>query len=242
MNPDGEWRAPAGWRVEVVDEIDSTSEELKRRQPEDGRVLVARCQSAGRGRRGAPWLSEPGTGLTFSVALRPGVPKGLWPRLALATGLAVAEAVARLGVEAEVKWPNDLLIEGKKVCGILVEAVGDVAVIGVGLNVNATDFPPELEATSLRVASGRGFDLPAVLGLVLESLKHRAAGIGTGFPEIVALLRQRCFLSGKRVTLKSAAGPLEGVVRQIGDGGELVLETPDGVQKLLQADEVRVAE
>ncbi|GAA5484322.1 biotin--[acetyl-CoA-carboxylase] ligase [Haloferula sargassicola] len=237
-----DWRAPEGWRIEVVDEIDSTNEEWKRRQPGHGRVLVALKQSAGRGRRGNVWLSEPGVGLTFSVALRPSEPKGMWPRLALATGLAVAEALGKLGIEAEVKWPNDVLLGGKKVCGVLVEAVGEVAVIGIGLNVNAVDLPEGLEATSLRIVAGREFEVTEVLGLILDRLKSRTGQIGADFPELVARLRERCFLSGKRVRLKSPSGPTEGVVQGIGDGGELLLQTAEGLQRLLQADEVRAVE
>ncbi|MBB5351198.1 BirA family biotin operon repressor/biotin-[acetyl-CoA-carboxylase] ligase [Haloferula luteola] len=228
------------WQIERIVEIDSTSEAWKRRQPAHGAVLVAERQTAGRGRRGAPWLSEPGAGLTFSVALRPPEPKALWPRLALATGLAVAEALSRLGVEAEVKWPNDVMLGGRKACGILVEAAGEVAVVGIGLNVNATQFPEGIEASSLKLATGLEMDPEVVLLAILVALKARTAEIGAGFPELIRALRQRCYLSGKRVALKTPSGPREGVVEEIGAGGELVLKTEEGLLTLLQADEVRV--
>lgn len=232
--------APEGWRIERLEEIDSTNEEVKRRMPEDGLVLITERQVSGRGRRGNVWLSDPGAGLTFSVALRPLEPIGLWPRLALATGLAVAEGLGKLGFEAEVKWPNDVLLGGRKVCGVLVEAVGPVAVVGIGLNVNAGDFPEGLEATSLKLESGVDWDKDEVLAVVLGALKRRSGQIGGEFPELVGSLRERCYLSGKRVVMKSPSGPLEGMVREIGDTGELVLETAFGVQRVLQADEVRV--
>lgn len=240
MTAEEDWSAPDGWWIQLEEELDSTNEELKRLGPEEGHVLVAERQTAGRGRRGAEWMSEAGEGLTFSVALRPTEPRGLWPRLALATGLAVAEALGRLGFEAEVKWPNDVLIGRNKVCGILVEATSHGAIIGIGINVNTLVFPAALKATSLKIESGVDWPRAEVLAVVLQSLKIRVGQIGADFPTVIEALRERCALQGRRVSLHSSAGPMTGLVHAIGDAGELVIEDASGLHRLLQADEVRV--
>jgi len=234
---------PDGWSLEVLEEVDSTNAELKRRASVGhGGVLLAETQTAGRGRRGAEWLSVRGESLAFSVALKPDAGRALWPRLALATGLAVAEAVGKLGIEAEVKWPNDVLVRGRKLCGVLVEATQDVAIVGIGLNVRQTGFDGDLDgvATSLAM-EGRG-DVSAaeVLGLLLAELHGWTPQIGRDFPDMIARLRERCALAGKMVTLRASDGSHQGRVRQIGDGGELLLDTASGPRAFLQADEVRV--
>ena len=234
---------PAEWTLEVVAEIDSTNSEFKRREaPVHGSVLLAECQTSGRGRRGAEWVATPGESLTFSVALQPAAARTLWPRLALATGLAVAEAMSMLGLEAEVKWPNDVLIRGRKLCGVLVEATERMAIVGIGLNVRQTGFGGELDgvATSMQL-EGRG-DVPSedVLGLVLAELNGWSQMIDSGFPDLIARLRERCALSGKTVSLRASDGVHQGRVLRIGDGGELLMDTEAGCQRFLQADEVRV--
>jgi BirA family biotin operon repressor/biotin-[acetyl-CoA-carboxylase] ligase len=233
-------RLPESWRLEWVEETDSTNQRLKEHPPEHGYILGAESQTAGRGRRGAAWLSDPGEGLTFSLMLLPLEPRGLWPRLALATGLAVAEALGKIGVEAEVKWPNDVLVAGSKICGILVEAVGPAAIIGIGLNVNSSAFPPKIAATSLYLESGREWEREEILSLLLQEIDARVRQIGQGFDDLLHRLRQRCALTGHLVRLHTPAGELQGRVIGIGPQGELLLNTSTGLQHLLQADEVRI--
>jgi len=146
------------------------------------------------------------------------------------------------GVAAGIKWPNDVWIAGRKVSGVLVEAGADFAVIGIGVNVNVTEFPPVLEAvaTSLRLETGAAVDRAAVLAEILRRLEGWRRQIGGGFPELLAAVRSRCVLTGRRVTLTAADGPRAGVVAGIGDGGELLLRSERGLERLLQADEVRV--
>jgi len=236
---------PEPFRLMVRDEVDSTNDEVRRLAEAgapDGRVVIADRQTAGRGRRGAAWVSPTGEALAFSVLVRPGEPKALWPRLALAAGLAVAEGLESFGVAAGIKWPNDVWIAGRKVSGVLVEAGADFAVIGIGVNVNVTEFPPVLEAvaTSLRLETGAAVDRAAVLAEILRRLEGWRRQIGGGFPELLAAVRSRCVLTGRRVTLTAADGPRAGVVAGIGDGGELLLRSERGLERLLQADEVRV--
>lgn len=233
---------PEGWRLLVLEETDSTNDEARRRAGEaEGLVVLAERQTAGRGRRGAVWYSAPDEDLTFSVLLRPDEPKALWPRLSLAVGLAVAEALGKLGVEAEIKWPNDVRVGGKKMCGILVEAGSDHAAVGIGLNVGAESFPEAIaaSATSLRLERGSEISRTEALETLLAELAGWMREIGAGFPDVLRKVRVRCALSGKRVRLVSGDGLIEGRVREIGDAGELVVETVDGVKRVLQAHEVR---
>lgn len=236
---------PPGFRLDYREKTGSTNDDARIAATSGaaaGLVVVAGMQEVGRGRRGAAWVCPPGEGLAFSVLLRPRENKALWPRLSLAAGLAVAEAIERLGPRAEVKWPNDVWVAGKKIAGILVEAGDDFVVVGIGINVGVKDFPPELggSATSLALECGEAPELPAVLMLVLERLQVWSGRIGAGFDELLHGFRVRCALTGKEVRLLAADGSLAGRVGGIGEGGELLLETSAGVRKLVQADEVRI--
>src|SRR3954468_2469752 len=162
------------WRtVEVLEESPSTNAELARRAREgapEGLVVVAEHQSAGRGRLDRVWVTPPRAALTVSLLVDPAaVPVGRWPWLPLLTGLAVVDAVAAVaGLGASLKWPNDVLLGGRKVAGILTERVerdgGAVAVVGVGLNVSSTraELPVET-ATSLALAGAPHPDRTALL-------------------------------------------------------------------------------
>lgn len=241
---DREWGGvglPPGWRLEVLDETDSTNDEV-RRLGEPGRVVLAERQRAGRGRRGAAWLSAPGESLTFSVLIEPGEPRALWPRLSLAAGVAVAEALGRLGVEAAIKWPNDVLVGGRKLAGILVEAAEGGAIVGIGLNVTTREFPGELagSATSVALERGGGITRGEVLELLLGSLAGWSTQIGAGFPQVVARVRERCALSGRRVRMLARGQVLEGTAVRVSGAGELVVEIDGETRRFLQADEVRV--
>ena len=224
---------PEGFHLDFRETTGSTNDDVReaaRAGAPAGLVVVAERQQSGRGRRGAAWVCPPGEGLAFSVLLRPLEPKALWPRLSLAAGLAVAEGLDRHGVAAEVKWPNDIWIGGKKISGILVEAGEDFVVVGIGINVGVTEFPEALEdsATSLALECG---EAPVW-----------QAKIGTDFDELLRRFRERCALTGKQVRLTCADGVLAGEAAGIGDGGELLVRTPDGLRRIVQAEEVRVME
>lgn len=243
-----EWQEvelPEGYRLDFREATGSTNDDVRtaaRDGAAAGLVVVAERQDAGRGRRGAAWVCPPGEGLAFSVLLRPSEMKALWPRLSLAAGLAVSEALDRFGVFAEVKWPNDLWIRGRKACGILVEAGEDFVVVGIGINVAVREFPAALEdsATSLAIERGEAPARAAVLAAVLERLQVWAPCIGGRFEELLGNLRERCALTGKRVRMTCADRILTGEMAGIGDGGELLLRDESGVRKIVQADEVRV--
>lgn len=158
-----------GRPVEAHEVIGSTNErakELARQGAPEGLLVTAEQQTAGKGRLGRPWQTPAGRALALSLLLRPLIPPTLAPRLTLVAAVAVAEAVrAETGLPVGIKWPNDLQIAGRKLCGILTEMEAEIeqvrfVVLGIGLNVNQTlaEFPPELRetATSLRLALGAG--------------------------------------------------------------------------------------
>lgn len=144
-----------------------------------GALVVAEHQSAGRGRHGRRWASGPSRSLLFTLVLRPGLGADRLGLVPLAAGLAVAEAAGAFGVEARLKWPNDVRVEGRKLAGVLAEtawARGRPRVLlGVGLNVAQSAFPDGLEATSLRLEAGRPVGRLEPLDPVLGALGHRLA-------------------------------------------------------------------
>lgn len=236
---------PDPFRLMIRDTAGSTNDELRglaEAGAADGLVLLALRQTAGRGRRGAAWFSPPGDSLAFSILVRPHAPRALWPRLALAAGLAVAEAVEASGASAGIKWPNDVWIGHRKVAGILVEAAAEFAIVGIGLNVHTTTFPAEVAdlATSLRLESGRSLPRPEVLGAIIRHFAWRRLQLDGDFPGLLDAVRQRCVLTGHQVTLTVAGEPRQGVVDGIAPGGGLLLRTPKGLETLLQADEIRI--
>lgn len=236
---------PDPFRLFVRESVESTNDEVRelaRLGAPDGVIVLAERQTAGRGRRGAAWFSPPGESLAFSILVRPQEPKALWPRLALAAGLAVAEALESSGLAAGIKWPNDVWLGGKKTAGILVEAGTDFAVVGIGLNVNSTELPEAVReiATSMRIEAEREFSRPDVLGEIIRKFARRREQIDRDFEELVSAICVRCVLTGKRVTLLTAGGSKSGIVEGIAAGGELMLRTEQGLERLMQADEVRV--
>ncbi|SHH61468.1 BirA family transcriptional regulator, biotin operon repressor / biotin-[acetyl-CoA-carboxylase] ligase [Jatrophihabitans endophyticus] len=234
---------PRWARVEVVAETESTNADLlARREATDRTLLVAEHQRSGRGRFDRTWTSPPRAGLTFSVLLRPGVPLARWGWLPLLTGLAVVEGVrAATGLEAALKWPNDVLLDGAKLCGILAQTRDDAVVIGVGCNVSTSrDELPVPTATSLAVA-GATVDRAELLVAVAGRLDARVAqwsdcGGDAAACGLAAAYRDVCDTVGRavRVTLTDPGGGdgegtvASGTVRAVDDDGHLVLVDGDG--------------
>lgn len=239
------WRTAEGIEIRWYPLVDSTNDVARDWAGEgaaEGSVVVADEQTAGRGRRGAVWVCPVGAGLAFSQILRPGMPRALWARLALIAGLAVAKTLEKLGVAAEVKWPNDVLLDGKKVAGILVESIDDAVIVGVGLNVNVVDFPEDIAdtATSLLRETGQVMDGRILLEQLALAIRSHAARAETDFPDLLDQLRERCALSGKRVSLWLGSEALMATVVGIGDHGELLVEREGRTEALMQADQIRL--
>lgn len=234
---------PDPFRLLWREKVSSTNDELRELAEKgmaEGLVLVAEEQAAGRGRRGAEWFSPKGESLAFSVLLRPSEPKAFWSRLSLAAGLAVAEGLESHVPLAEIKWPNDVLIGGKKIAGILVEAGADFVIVGIGINVNTEGFPEGLAGTSLKMECGREVSRAEVLLGVVTRLARHAGRIEHDFGSVLRGIRERCALTGKFVAFTSLGERREGLVKGLGEGGELLVEISGKTERIVQADEVRV--
>jgi BirA family biotin operon repressor/biotin-[acetyl-CoA-carboxylase] ligase len=163
-------RGRFGRPYRYVAECASTQRLIAPDDPE-GAVAVADHQTEGRGRLGRTWLDEPGTGLLFSLSLRPSLPAARWPELTPLVGQAAAEAIAAVaGVEPEIKPPNDLLIDGLKVAGILAEASERQIVLGIGVNLSSA--PATAPATSLEAVTGHEIDRARLLVALLDRIER----------------------------------------------------------------------
>jgi BirA family biotin operon repressor/biotin-[acetyl-CoA-carboxylase] ligase len=225
--PREEWHfdtARIGRRVLVFDSVESTNTVAAGLAgPEtDGLVVLADFQTAGRGRFGRVWQSRPGSSLLMSVALQPPAELRRPVVLTAWAAVAVAEAVFALtGVQAKVKWPNDLLVRGKKVCGILIEQAAGV-VVGIGLNLNQTAEEFEAaglpEATSLGVVAGNPIDPRAAAGVLIRRLDAEYDRLLSG--ERVAVeadWKWRTGLLGRQVTVELTDGTtVEGRMHEMG--------------------------
>lgn len=217
--------AAVGWRVEVLDRTPSTNTtvaERARAGAPAGLVVVAEEQSAGRGRLARSWISPPRAGLTFSVLLRPEAAPSAWPWLPLLAGVAVASAVRRVAqVDAVLKWPNDVLVDGRKLAGLLAEAVVPGAVvIGVGLNVTTRrDELPHASATSLRLEGAASCDRDTLLRGVLREL----ASVLADQPAGRACYRELCSTVGRQVRVEVPSGTVEGMAERVDEDGRLVV-------------------
>ena len=229
-------------RVIFLEECASTNDEARRLADlgaAHGALVLAERQTAGRGRRGQAWACPVGDGIACSLVLRPEAPVSLWSRIAIATGLGVAES---LDLPVEVKWPNDLWLNGKKLCGILVESTGDAVVVGIGMNVNVRQFPSGLAhpATSILLETGTPVSREVVLAGMIERVLYRTAQIEREFSHLIKSWNTRCALRGKQIRCLRDGVPVTGMMEGLSLNGELLLRNAEGLQRILQADESRV--
>lgn len=238
-------RAQIGKRMIFLRSVSSTNDvswaEAEKGAPE-GTVVVAEEQTAGRGRLSRRWHSPPGLGIWASVVLRPEVRPETAPGLTLCVSVAIAKAVRSLyPVDVSLKWPNDVIVKGKKLCGILTEMRAsrsnvDFVVCGIGMNVNQTpeDFPVELRegAISVMMATGKRADRGELLAAMLEHLEKQyrkfcREGVASSLDE----WRSMCPLFGKRVRIKGRRAAVEGIFFNIDDNGALVLRLDSGIHR-----------
>jgi BirA family biotin operon repressor/biotin-[acetyl-CoA-carboxylase] ligase len=240
-----------GADVEVHEELPSTSDYVRQLGEAGhlhGTVVFAESQSAGRGRRENKWSAEPRSALLFSVLLRPEVAPERFPRLATLTALGLCKALeSACDLQPQIKWPNDLLLNGRKICGILTEmftsAQGPFVVLGIGMNVNTTVFPPELRdiATSILLEKAMreidrtmlAISLLRLLGTVLGSWEQ-------GFDSVVAETERRSFLVGKTVRAVVNDEAVLGSVTGLDPEGCLLMHREDGsVLQLQSVEQIR---
>jgi BirA family biotin operon repressor/biotin-[acetyl-CoA-carboxylase] ligase len=243
-----------GRRLHVVAEIGSTNDAVmaagQAGEPEGFAVLADR-QTSGRGRRGRSWASLPGVGIWTSILLRPALPPLKAPVLTLMTGVAAAEAIATTArVEPRLKWPNDLLLDGRKAVGILTEMtttgqrIGHVA-IGVGINVHhrREDFPDDVRdsATSIGLATGLRVDRGELAAALYDALdRWYAAFCGEGAAWVLQAARTRTATLGKNVTVDTGATRWQGTAVDLDEDGALLVCDAQGTIRRVLADDVSV--
>jgi BirA family biotin operon repressor/biotin-[acetyl-CoA-carboxylase] ligase len=239
------------WRVRVFDELGSTSDWLKQNaaQLETGTVVFTESQTAGRGRRDNRWIAPRGKDLMFSLLLKPQASLEKWPRITTLAALAICKAIeAELPLQPRIKWPNDIYLGDLKTSGLLAETVttpsGLVLVLGIGLNVNTLDFPPDLSATSLlqKLASPvlREIDRNALAKRLLECLHAEFQRLDDDYSQAIAEVRERSWLLHRQIRAQTPQGEVFGRVIDLDEEGHLLLQLADGtVQTLASADHVR---
>ncbi|HZK17961.1 MAG TPA: biotin--[acetyl-CoA-carboxylase] ligase [Clostridia bacterium] len=227
------------------------AKELAEGSTPEGSVVVSEEQVKGRGRLGRSWYSPYGKNLLFSLILYPQVNPMETPQFTLLTAVAVTNAIGKAcNVTPAIKWPNDLLLEGKKVCGILVELSAEInkvnyIVIGQGINVNmdAKDFPEEVEdtATSLKGELGRPVDRVELLRTIFREFEDRYyLWQVEGFKPILDEYKKNCFNLGRSARIISGSEHWEGTVEDIGHDGALLLRLGNGELKRFIAGEVKL--
>lgn len=241
---------PFGARIHYEARVGSTND-IARRLADDqaptGTLVISDEQTAGRGRMGRRWQAAFGLNLLMSVIFRPTIAPVQVNRLVMVCGAAIAEACeAQSGVQVAIKWPNDLLIGGKKFSGILPEStiIGDElrwVIVGMGINVNQvfTDNDPLSEtAASLRMATGHGLDRLALLAAIMARLNHWYDDLDS--PALLDMWRRRCTMLGQWVSIKAGQQIVEGRAADLDDVGALLVVDDEGEHHRIAAGESSV--
>jgi BirA family biotin operon repressor/biotin-[acetyl-CoA-carboxylase] ligase len=240
-----------GRDIRVFEETTSTNdviEKLARDGVKEGVVVFAESQTRGRGRLGRKWMSPAKRGLWFSVLLRPDLRPQETTRLNVASATALRRAIeSQTGLKPEIKWPNDILIHGKKVAGILTELSGELdhvkyVVLGIGVDVNLSqgDFPVELRklATSLKAELGKPVSRPELAVVILRELDRDYARITSGqFAAVADEWEEHGTTIGQEVTIRTGDRRIRGRAESLGEDGELLLRTEHGhLERIIGGD------
>ena len=242
-----------GRQIRYFSRIDSTNQYAKRIAEEgapDGTLIIADEQTAGKGRSGRTWVTPPAEAIAFTLLLRPKLSPDRISMVTLVMGLAVTNAVNSLyDVSAGIKWPNDVVIKGRKLCGILTEMSAEVRqvnyiVIGVGINANLTSFPEEIReiATSLRLELGCDINRAELIARVMTEFERLYAEFEAqgDLGAVMQEYNELCLNAGSKVRVLDPNGEYTGTSRGINSMGELLVETEDGKMQEVYAGEVSV--
>lgn len=232
----------AGCERQYFGYIDSTNRRarmLARDGAPHGFICVAGNQTEGRGRRGRDWVSAPGLSLLLSIILRPKVEAASRPLFSYAIALAAADACeAACRLDTWIKWPNDIIIQGKKVAGILLEGEGDAIIAGIGINVKQKehDFPTDVrqKAASLEMVSGKRIDLDWLEAALLDSIETRMDGA-----DCLQAYRKRCITLGAQVCV-IGENTWKGTAVDIDPSGALLVRDSDGIVHTVFAGDVSI--
>lgn len=236
-------------RILRYESVTSTNSEVARlavEGAEEGLAIVADEQTAGRGRLQRAWSSPKGAGLYFSILLRPRIAVDRWPLITFVAALATSDALLEGGeVQTDIKWPNDLLANERKICGILAEAIetptGRAVVVGIGINLTNNAFPQDLlgVATSVAQESGRQPERETILAALLRALARWYSLLHEpdGAQKIVAAWTSRSsYATDNLVQVTNGDEILQGITRGIENDGALRLETANGIQLIRAGD------
>ncbi len=244
-----------GRDIRVFESTTSTNdviEKLAHDGVKEGVVVFAESQTRGRGRLGRQWMSPAGKGLWFSVLLRPNLSPQATTQLTVASATALRRALtAQTGLRPDIKWPNDILLNGKKVCGILTELSAEVdrvkyVILGIGVDVNLTtaDFPADLRdvATSLKAELGKALSRA---DLAVEILRQLDADytkvIDGGFAAIADEWEEHCSTIGRQVTIRAGERQIRGRAESLGEDGALLVRTEHGHLERVVGGDVTLA-
>lgn len=234
-------------RFETIESTNTEAMNQARRGADEGLCIVAERQTAGRGRHGRVWVSEKDAGLYFSVVLRPRIELRLLPLITLMTAVSVFDTLEKFDLKPDIKWVNDIHINGKKICGILAETVetnkGLAVVAGIGINLKSTNFPPEIAAiaTSVEAETGKIVDKENLLENLTYFLQiyYSTLQIETGAEKIRAeWTRRSSYAFGKQVKAVLPNETICGTTRGIEENGALRLETETGEIRVINAGEI----
>ena len=231
-------------RFQAVDSTMLRAAALAAEGAPDGTVVIADEQTAGQGRLGRNWHSEPGAGLYMTQILRPSFEAGRLPVATLALGLATAGAITDLsGIAVDLRWPNDVLIGDKKCAGILAQLSDGILLAGIGINVNHTGFPPDIAsiATSLSLISRKRYDRDHLLTLLIEAISREMSVLFDRGPAAVirAFSAASSYVYGRRVVIEDGHTTARGTTDGLDNDGFLWLRNDNGVRTRILAGGVR---
>ena len=235
-----------GGNVVYFETIDSTNTVAKENDYKDGTVIIAETQTAGKGRLGRSWESEEHSGIYMSVVLMPDISLERIPMLTLVAGISVCNVLTKLcNVPFKIKWPNDIVADGKKVCGILTEGVvshkGTKAVVGIGINVNNKNFSNELsdKASSIYMLTGKSFERECIINTILEEFEKAYNNYLEG-KQFIKDYEKLCININRQVTFIKDGVQINGTAVAVAGNGELVIKKEDGTTLNINSGEVSV--
>lgn len=234
-----------------LDETDSTNEYAKRMiadgwSSDEMVTITAQYQSAGKGRRGREWVSPPGTALMFSIMFKPKLAMDKCSMVTLVAAMAIREAMKDIDVDTQIKWPNDVIVGGRKICGILTEAVVEQGymVVGCGVNLNQEEFPEDLadKATSILIETGDCVDEDSLLDCILNHFEKYMESVDANgnLTSLVEDYNAVLVSMDSEVTVLDPKGEYKGISKGINEKGELIVEKSDGTLENVYAGEVSV--
>ena len=235
-----------GQNVVYFEAIDSTNTVAKQNDYKDGTVIIAESQTAGKGRMGRIWESEQNTGIYMSIVLMPDITPERITMLTLVAGISVCNVLTKMCcVDFKIKWPNDIVADGKKVCGILTEGVisskQNKAVVGIGINVGNKSFGDKLsdKASSIYMLTNKSFERESIINALLEEFEKAYNNYLEGKP-FIKDYEKLCININRQVTFVKDGKQISGTAVSVTDSGELVIKKEDGTTLNINSGEVSV--